>query len=210
MEHAQPVLNLNQAFHSYQALGVIRNLRPRARVCLQGHKNQIAKIILLADYQTTYWDPLLASAYAVAATFVLDGVCARTYQAIVASAIRQHGASTPARGQRAEMQALCNLIALDRSVCIQSDEAIVDHLSGCSTAFGFLGAALNSIKGRSLYSGHETVAGMKGAYTPDQISALVRETLAEGMTTFTYERLAQEASLGEHENWRYEKLKAAA
>ncbi|MCU9529353.1 hypothetical protein [Pseudomonas mosselii] len=210
MEHTQPVLNLNQAFHSYQALGVIRNLRPRARVCLQGQTTQIAKIILLADYQTIYWDPRLASAYAVAATFVLDGASLRTYQAIVDSAIRQHGANILERSQRAEMLALCKLIALDSSVCIQSDDAIVDHLSGCSAAFEFLGATLNSIKGRGLYSGREPIAGIKGAYTSDQICALVRETLAEGMTTFTHERLAQEAAVGEHENWRYEKLKAAA
>jgi len=209
MKHTQPALNLNQAFHSYQALGAIRNLRPRARVCLQGHKTQIAKIVLLADYQTIYWDPRLASAYAVAATFVLDGASARTYKSTVDSAIRQHGTSTPARSQRAEMQALCNLIAQDSSVCVQSDAAIIDHLSATSTAFEFLDATLNSIKGRSLYSGLEPITCIKGVYTSGQIYALVRETLAEGMTTFTQERLDREAAVGEHVCWRYQNLKAA-
>ncbi|MBM5458603.1 hypothetical protein H8F21_13620 [Pseudomonas sp. P66] len=211
MEHDQSTcLNLNQAFLRYNALGVTRNVRPRARVCLQGHSTQLVKIILLADYQTSYWDPRLASAYAVAATFVLDGATARSYQAAVDTAIRMHGRGAPAQSKRAEMQALCDLIADSRSVCIQLDPAIVDLLCGTSGPLQALDETLKNIKQRAIYSGRCPIIGIKGEFTAEQIGALVRDTLAEGQTTFTEERFACEATVGEHTNWRFEQIKQAA
>nr|WP_011923153.1 hypothetical protein [Pseudomonas fluorescens]CAM96378.1 hypothetical protein pQBR0346 [Pseudomonas fluorescens SBW25] len=203
-------LNLNQAFHLYNAQGVVRNVSARARVCIQGRSEQFVKVILLADYTTSFWDPKLASAYAVAATFVLDGISERSYQKAVDHAIRQHGRGPNGQSQRSEMQALCDLIASGSAVCIQRDVDLVTTLQQCNLLVPAMEATLAAISAQTMYDADRTVAGIKGEFTADHVSQLVSVTMGEGTTNFSRERLEQESKSGEHPNWRLEQNKVAA
>lgn len=210
METAQATrLNLNEAFHIYSAQGVVRNLSARARVCIQGRSEQLAKVILLADYTTSFWDPKLACAHAVAATFILDGISERSYQKAVDQAIRQHGRGPSGQSQRSEMQALCDLIASGSAVCIQRDLALITILQQGNNRVPDMEATLAAIPVQAMYD-DRTVAGIKGEFTADHVSQLVSVTMGEGTSNFTRERIEREAERGEHANWRLEQNKVAA
>ncbi|RMM39189.1 hypothetical protein QO021_28695 (plasmid) [Pseudomonas amygdali pv. lachrymans] len=203
-------LNLNQAFHLYNAQGVVRNVSARARVCIQGRSEQFVKVILLADYKTSYWDPELASAYAVAATFVLDGISERSYQKAVDLAIRQHGRGPNGQSQRSEMQALCDFIASGSAVCIQRDLDLIVTLQQGDMQVPAMEATLAAIPVQAMYDAERTVAGIMGEFTADKISQLVSITMGEGTSNFTKERLEHESQCGEHANWRIELNNVAA
>lgn len=211
METAQTTrLNLNEAFHLYSAQGAVRNLSARARVCIQGRAEQFAKVILLADYKTSYWDPKLANAYAVAATFILDGISEGSYQKAVNQAIRQHGRGPNGQSQRSEMQALCDLIASGSAVCIQRDLDLITTLQQGSMVVPAMEATLAAIPGQTMYDAKRIVAGIKGEFTADHVSQLVSITMGEGTSCFSRERLDQECEGGEHANWRFEQNVVAA
>ncbi|WP_439126147.1 MAG: hypothetical protein ACNJA3_27655 (plasmid) [Pseudomonas rhizophila] len=211
METAQSTrLNLNEAFHLYSAQGAVRNLSARARVCIQGRSEQFAKVILLADYKTSYWDPKLASAYAVAATFILDGISERSYQKAVDQAIRQYGRGPNGQSQRSEMQALCDLIASGSAVCIQRDIDLITKLQQVDLLVPAMEATLAAIPAQTMYDADRTVAGITGEFSADHVSQLVSVTMGEGTTNFSRERLEQESEGGEHANWRFEQKKVAA
>lgn len=203
-------LNFNEAFHLYSAQGAVRNLSARARVCIQGRSEQFAKVILFADYKTSYWDPKLASAYAVAATFILDGVSERSYQKAVDQAIRQYGRGPNGQSQRSEMQALCDLIASGSAVCIQRDLDLITKLLQGNLLVPAMEATLAAIPAQTMYDADRTVAGIKGEFTADHVTQLVSVTMGEGTTNFSRQRLEQESEGGEHANWRFEQNKVAA
>lgn len=204
-------LDLNAAFHRYNALGVIRHVRPRARVCIQGVSTQVAKVLLLVDYTTSYWDPKLAGVYAVAASFVLDGVSARAYEKAVQGAIRKHGRGQDGKSYRSELQALCDMLATHQAVCIQRDDILLGMLSEAENhPVASLPAVLNAVAAAVLYEGEEDISAIKGIVAPAQVEALVQQTLAVGLTAFTEERFQREAAAGQHGNWRFENSRHAA
>lgn len=204
-------LNLNEAFHRYQGQGVVRNVQPRARVCIQGHSARIVKVLLLVDYKTAYWDPSLASAYAVAATFVMDRVSEHSYQAIVNRAVGKHGRGSPHQSYRAQLAALCEAVGHGGAVCIQRDEQILSVLAANSTeSVPNIAAALDRILAASMYDQNSQITGVSGTFSSEQIGWLVRDTLAVGQTTFTAQRFAWEADAGEHAGWRFENATQAA
>lgn len=196
-------LNLNEAFHHYQLLGAVRNVRPRARVCVQGSSDKIVKALLLVDYKTKFWEPGLAGAYAVAASFVMDGVNELGYQKIVSRAIAKHGRGSKDQSYRAELEAFCNAMTLSGAVCIQRDEGLIAALTEITVMpILSLEQTLSAIPCKDMYGQSSKISGISGEFSPEQISWLVHETLAVGRTTFTPDRLVAEVQGGEHAGWR--------
>lgn len=204
-------LNLNEAFHRYQALGVIRNIRPRARVCIQGTSSRLVKALLLIDYQSAYWEPGCASAYAVAATFVMDGVNERSYQQIVNRAISKHGRGSQGQSYRAELEAFTEVLAHSGAVCIQRDETLLSVLASTSPSpILRFPEALDAVVAAVMYDGSSNISGLKDSFRPEQINWLIRDTLAIGLTTFTEDRLVRESEAGVHPGWQLGKMTQAA
>lgn len=204
-------LDLNEAFHRYNSLGMTRQLQARAGVTQVQSPNRGIRVVLLVDYTTSAWDPRMASAQAVAAEFLFDGMSERIYLAKVREAKSKFGAATEQQAKAAQMEALRLLIASPDAVCIFRDDAVLSNLAeplACSLV-QVPSEIVDCIKAAALYDGQQPLNGIYGHITAEAVSQQVRSTLAVGRTCFTEDRLASEQDTGEHPNWTFVRARAA-
>lgn len=204
-------LNLNEAFHRYNDLGMTRRLKARPVVSIIQSPKRGIRVVLLLDYTTSAWNPHMASAQAIGAEFLFDGMSERGYMAHVRSAKAQWGTATEKQACAAQLEALRLLIESPSAVCIYRDarllELMTKHLSDSSIQVP--AAMIATINAHRLYDGEKALAGIYGPVNADDVGKQVCSTLAVDLTCFTEQRIADEVAAGEHPNWRFMSARAA-
>lgn len=204
-------LNLNEAFHRYNDLAMTRHLKVRAGVSVIQSPKRGIRVVLLLDYTTSAWDPRMASAQAIGAEFLFDGMSEREYMTYVRTAKALCGTATERQTCAAQLEALQLLIQSQSAVCIHRDAKVLELMTEylpCSLIQVPV-ALIDQINANRLYDGSKPLAGIYGSVSADDVAKQVCSTLAVGLTCFTDQRIAHDINAGEHPNWRFFRARAA-
>lgn len=204
-------LDLNEAFHRYNDLRMTRRLKARAAVSILQSPKRGIRVVLLLDYTTSAWDPRMASAQAIGAEFLFDGMSEHTYMAKIRSAKAACGTSTEKQTSAGQMEALRLLIDSTAAVCTYRDSRVLELMSKHlpDSLIQVPASTIDRINASSLYSGEKSLEGIYGPVSADDVAKQVCSTLAVGLTCFTEQRIADEIDAGEHQNWRFVTARAA-
>ena len=196
-------LNLNTAFALFLKLGVTRDLQARAVVREVTYPKLGVRVSLILDYATTHTAPSSANGYAIACTYLFDGLTKTQYEQVIRTAKKVHSTITDIGSKAAEMHALELLVSHESAVCLHRDELVLrtieqavpkDHCAPSDEAIA-------AIRCAPIYTGSNLLNGTEGLVTPESAAHHLGVTLAEGSCCHTAEMIEEACAQGVHPNW---------
>lgn len=196
-------LNLNTAFALFLTLGVTRDLKTRAVVREVTYPKLGVRVSLILDYATTHTAPSLANGYAIACTYLFDGLTKTQYEHVIRTAKKAHSTVTDIGAKAAEMHALELLISHESAVCLHRDELVLRTIEQQVTKNHCAprDETIAAIRCAAIYTGSDLLNGTEGLVTPESAAQHLRVTLAEGSCCHTAEMIEEACARGAHPEW---------